>query len=114
MEQIATNLRISPSTVFSVATFYHQFKLTPPGRNSIKVCRGTACHVGGADVIQAELERKLQVQPGGTTSDLEYSLDTVACIGACALAPVVIINDEIFGRTSIRKILEVLSERENG
>ena len=111
MAAVAGYLGLSESTVYSVASFFTQFKFKPSGRNIIKVCRGTACHVGGGERILCELERRLEIQPGETTPDLEYSLDTVACIGACALAPVVLVNDEIYGKTSPGKILDVLTER---
>ena len=108
---VAEYLGLSESTVYGVASFYTQFKFKPSGRNIIKVCRGTACHVGGGERILTELERQLEIKPGETTTDLEYTLDTVACIGACALAPVVLVNDEIHGKTSPGKILDVLTER---
>ncbi len=111
MAAVADYLGLAESTVYSVASFFTQFKFKPSGRNIIKVCRGTACHVGGGERILSELERQLDIQPGETTPDLEYTLDTVACIGACALAPVVLLNEEIHGKTSTGKILDVLTER---
>lgn len=110
----AEHLGLSETTVFSVASFYTQFKFQPPGRDTIKVCRGTACHVGGGERIIAELQRDLGIKPGETTPGGEYSLDTVACVGACALAPVVIINDEIFGRASPRQIIDELANHKPG
>ncbi len=111
MAAVAVYLGLAESTVYSVASFFTQFKFKPSGRNIIKVCRGTACHVGGGERILCELERRLEIKPGETTPDLEYTLDTVACIGACALAPVVLLNEEIHGKTSTGKILDVLTER---
>jgi len=108
---VAGRLGLAESTVYSVASFYTQFKFKPSGKSVIKVCRGTACHVGGGERILTELERQLDIKPGETTPDLEYTLDTVACIGACALSPVVLLNDEIHGRTSTGKILDVLAAR---
>jgi len=98
MKRIARFLGVRESTVFGVATFYAQFKLVPTGRNVIKVCRGTGCHVRGAPQILSELEKQLGIKAGETTSDLEYTLETVACFGSCALAPVVVVNDKVSGR----------------
>ena len=115
MTAASERLGLSESTVYSVASFYTQFKFKPSGRNVIKVCRGTACHVGGGERILSELERQLEIKPGETTPDLEYSLDTVACIGACALAPVVLLNDDIHGRASTGKILDLVArQKQNG
>lgn len=108
----AEYLKLSESTVYSVASFYTQFKFQPPGRNSIKVCCGTACHVGGGERIIDELQRHLQIKPGETTPDLEYSLDTVACMGACALAPVILVNDEIHGRTTAARVLDAVTKKQ--
>ncbi|UCG55466.1 MAG: NADH-quinone oxidoreductase subunit NuoE [Dehalococcoidia bacterium] len=105
---IAGFLHLSSSTVYSISTFYTQFKLVPSGNKVIKICRGTACHVGGGASLLRDVERRLCIKPGETTYDLEYSLETVACVGACALAPVMIINDEVYGRmntTDAGKIL---------
>ncbi len=110
---VAEHLGLSESAVYSVASFYTQFKFKPSGRNVIKVCRGTACHVGGGERILAEIERQLGIKPGETTSDLEFTLDTVACIGACALSPVVIVNDEIHGRAATNKILEAVAQKKD-
>jgi NADH:ubiquinone oxidoreductase subunit E len=108
---VAEQLALAESTVYSVASFYTQFKFKPAGRNIIKVCRGTACHVGGGERILSELERQLDIKPGESTPDLEYELETVACIGACALAPVVLVNEDIHGKTSAGKILDALTTR---
>jgi NADH-quinone oxidoreductase subunit E len=108
MRRIAKFLRLSESTVFGVGTFYAQFKLVPIGRNVIKVCRGTACHVRGSAQILGEIEKQLGISAGQTTPDLEYSLETIACFGSCALAPVVVTNDKVHGRMTApgaRKIL---------
>lgn len=111
MAAAAGRLGLAESTVYSVASFYTQFRFKPSGRNVIKICRGTACHVGGGERILSELERQLEIKPGETTPDLEYSLDTVACIGACALAPVVLLNEEIHGKTSTGKILDAITHQ---
>jgi NADH-quinone oxidoreductase subunit E len=103
MQRIAGFVNEPESTVFGVATFYAQFKFVPVGRNIIKVCRGTGCYVKGAPRLLDELEKALGIKDGGTTPDLEYSLETVACFGSCALAPVVVVNDRVYGRMTPEK-----------
>lgn len=110
MRRIAKFLGVKESTVFGVATFYAQFKLVPTGRNVIKVCRGTGCHVRGAPQILSELEKQLGVKAGETTSDLEYTLETVACFGSCALAPVVVVNDKVSGRMTASRAKKLVGE----
>ena len=107
---IAKFLQLSESVVFGVSTFYAQFKFTPIGRKVIKVCRGTACHVRGTDRILEEFERQLDIKPGETTEDLEYSLETIACFGSCALAPVVVMGKTVYGRMTTTKAREILAE----
>ena len=107
MKKIAKFLQLPESTVFGIVTFYAQFKLVPSGRNSIRVCRGTACHVRGGARILREVEKKLGIKPGESTPDLEYSLETVACFGACALAPVMVVNDKVHGRMTKAKVKEI-------
>jgi len=111
MEGIAKFLRLSPSTVYGVSTFYAQFKLKPTGKRIVRVCRGTACHVRGGARILREVEKRLGIKPGETTEDMEYTLETVACIGACALAPTMVIGKETYGRMTTRKVAEVFSEQ---
>ena len=110
MQWIAKFLRLPESTVYGVSTFYAQFKLTPTGRRTVKVCRGTACHVRGADRILREIEKKLNLKPGETTEDLEYGLETVACIGACALAPTIVINEDVHGKMTAKKVRGIFNE----
>lgn len=110
MQLVADFLHISNSAVYSVSTFYTQFKFTPSGKNIIRVCRGTACHVRGVAKIVSEIEKQLGIKPGETNGDLKYSLETVACIGACALAPVIVINDNVYGRITTDKIARILKE----
>lgn len=109
MRKIARFLKLPESTVFGVATFYAQFRLVPSGRNIIKVCRGTACHVRGATDILAEVEKQLGIKPGETTPDLEYSLEAIACFGSCALAPVVVIGQSVYGRMTPARVRELLA-----
>jgi NADH:ubiquinone oxidoreductase subunit E len=108
MKAIAGFVRVPESTVFGVATFYAQFKFVPVGRNIVKVCRGTGCYVKGAPRILEELEKVLEIKDGGTTKDMEYSLETVACFGSCALAPVVVVNDRVYGRMTPEKARELI------
>ena len=107
MRQIAEFVGLPESTVFGVATFYAQFKLVPTGRNIVRVCRGTACHVRGGARILKEVEKRLGIKPGESTSDLEYALETVACIGACALAPTMVMNNDTHGEMTTRKVDEI-------
>lgn len=110
MKKIAKFLKLPESSVFGVGTFYAQFKLMPTGRNIIRVCRGTACHVRASAQILGEIERQLGISVGETTPDLEYSLETTACFGSCALAPVVVINNKVYGKMTAKKIGEILNK----
>jgi NADH-quinone oxidoreductase subunit E len=110
MKKIAKFLKLPESTVFGVGTFYAQFKLVPSGRNIIRVCRGTACHVRGGARILREVEKHLGIKPGESSHDLEYCLETVACIGACALAPTMVVNSETHGQMTTKKVTEVLEQ----
>ena len=112
LKQIARYVDVPESTVFGIATFYAQFKLVPTGRNIIKVCRGTGCYVRGAPLILETLENKLGIKAGETTPDLEYTLETVACFGSCALAPVVVFNDRVYGRMTVDKVKKILAGKE--
>lgn len=107
MLRIAEFTGTSESEVYSVATFYAQFRLTPMGRKRVMICRGTACHVRGAPQVQEAVERRLGISVGETTKDLEYTLDTVACIGACGLAPCMMINKDVYGRLTPKSVLKV-------
>lgn len=110
VEYVAKRLRIPPSKVFGVATFYAQFHLKPRGKNIIRVCRGTACHVRGGTGIAKEMQEILQVGVGETTEDMEFTYEEVACIGACGLAPVMMINDRTYGRLVPDKLKGILEE----
>jgi len=110
MLEIARFLRIAESAVFGVSTFYAQFKFVPTGRQTVKICRGTACHVRGAPRILDEVEKQLGIKPGETTDDLEYSLETIACFGSCALAPVMVVDNNVHGRMTPRKVAEILGD----
>jgi len=106
--EIARMTGLSAARVFGTATFYTQFHLRPMGRNIVRVCRGTACHVRGGTRILREVEKQLGIQPGESTQDLEFGLETVACIGACALAPTMMINKNTHGLMTTKKVVEIL------
>jgi NADH-quinone oxidoreductase subunit E len=112
MQRVARFLHLTDNMVYGVSTFYAQFSFTPTGRRKITVCRGTACHVRGGARILKEIERRLGIKPGETTEDMEYSLETVACIGACALAPTMRIGSETYGQMTTKKVAEVLGAKE--
>jgi NADH-quinone oxidoreductase subunit E len=112
ISRIAKLCRISESEVFGVASFYAQFYFTRRGRHSIKVCLGTACHVRGGERILDEIKRELRVESGGTTEDSKFSLERVACFGSCALAPVVVIDKDVYGRMTVSKAKEVITQYE--
>jgi NADH-quinone oxidoreductase subunit E len=112
MQKIAKFLRLPESVVYGVSTFYAQFTFVPTGRNRVSVCRGTACHVRGGARILREVEKQLGIKPGETTEDMEYSLETVACIGACALAPTMRIGKETYGQMTTKKVTEVFGAKE--
>ena len=110
MLEIARFLRVPESTVFGVSTFYAQFKFIPVGKQIVKVCRGTACHVRGAPRILDEIMRRLSIEPGGTTEDMEYSLETIACFGSCALAPVMVVDETVYGRMTPSRVAQILGD----
>jgi NADH-quinone oxidoreductase subunit E len=101
---VAGHLEMAPCEVYGVATFYNQFRFNPPGRNPIKVCMGTACHVRGGDIILENFERKLEIPEGQTTEDREFSIERVACVGCCALAPVAVIGETVHGHMAPSKV----------
>jgi NADH-quinone oxidoreductase subunit E len=104
MEGVAAHLNLPESEVYGVATFYNQFRFHPPGKHPVKVCVGTACHVKGASVILESWERRLNIKVGQTTSDTEFSLDRVACVGCCALAPVAVVGEKVHGHMAPTKV----------
>lgn len=107
---ISEYLNVPTSNVYGVATFYNQFRLVPLGKHIIRVCRGTACHVKGSDKILARLESELNIKAGETTSDELFSLETVACVGACSIAPVVTVDEEFFGRLQQKDITALIDK----
>lgn len=112
MGQVAEGLNLPLSQVYGVATFYAQFHLKPRGRNIIRVCLGTACHVRGAGKMLEKIQDSIGVGAGETTENLRYTLEPVACIGACGLAPVMMINDDTHGRLTPDKIPSLLAAYE--
>jgi len=112
MSRIAAFVDVPECTVFGVATFYAQFRFVPIGRNVVKVCRGTGCYVKGAPRILDKIEKLLGIKDGETTPDLEYTLETVACFGSCALAPVVVVNDRVYGRMTPDRVKEILGHQD--
>ncbi len=107
---ISRRLKISENEIHGVATFYAQFRFTPPGEHHILVCMGTACHVKGGAQLVITLEHELDAKTGETTEDGKFDLDQVACLGCCALAPVVKIDDKIYSQMSVLKLRQVLDE----
>ena len=110
MLEIARFASISEAQVYAVATFYAQFRFTPIGRNHIMVCRGTACHVRGAPRILEEIENQLGLAEGETSKDLEYTLETVACIGACGLSPCLTLNKQVEAKMTRKKVTKMLQK----
>lgn len=110
LERIGRGLLVPPSTVYGVATFFAQFRLKPVGKYIVRVCHGTACHVAGADKITEAFARDLCVADGETTEDLLFTLESVACVGCCSLAPVAMIEGDTYGRLDGRAVSKVVKQ----
>jgi NADH-quinone oxidoreductase E subunit len=110
--KVAEALNVTLSEVYSTITFYSFFNLKPRGKYQIRVCLGTACYVKGASKVLERLEKELGVKVGDTTNDLKFSLDACRCVGACGLAPTIIINDDVYGRLTPDKVPEILKKYE--
>ncbi|MBU1096076.1 MAG: NADH-quinone oxidoreductase subunit NuoE [Ignavibacteriae bacterium HGW-Ignavibacteriae-2] len=110
LNDISDFLNIPLSSIYGVATFYNQFRLTPLGKNVIRVCRGTACHVKNSVNILQALETELKIKAGETTRDKFFTIETVACIGACSIAPVISVNDEYYGRLTVKEIPKIINK----
>jgi len=108
MLETARFLDIPEIDVYSVATFYNQFRLTPPGKHSIRVCMGTACHVKGGRITLAAWQRRLKIGPGETSPDREFDLDTVACVGCCVMAPVTVVDHKVEGKADPTRVDGIL------
>ena len=111
LRAVADYLAIPLSHIYSVATFYKAFSIKPRGKTIIKICKGTSCHVRGAQLIEDELLRQLQIKAGETTPDLGFTVEIVNCVGACAMAPVVVTNEKFIGEMAPDKVAKLL---ENG
>ncbi len=110
LRYISKKTKIPITQIYSIANFYNRFSLVPKGKNEVCVCMGTACHVKGAEKIMGAIEEKLSIEKGETTDDMEFSIDEVRCIGACSLAPAVVINEETFGQVSPKQVPTLLSK----
>jgi len=110
IEELARLMGISANEIYGVATFYTQFRFSPPGRHTIQSCQGTACHVRGGRMILNELEQRLGITAGQTTADGQFDLERVACLGCCALAPVVAVDGKVHAQMTAKKIPSVLSQ----
>ena len=110
LEQVSKTLDIPFSQLYSIATFFKALRLTPRGRHLVNVCMGTACHVRGAVKVLEATERELGIKSGGTTDGLEFTLETVNCVGACALGPIVIIDGEYHGQMKTEKVKDMIKE----
>ncbi|MDI6736075.1 MAG: NADH-quinone oxidoreductase subunit NuoE [bacterium] len=107
---IGKGLKLPLSQIYGVVTFYSQFFLTPHGKYTIRACRGTACHVQGAKKIISTIENLINLKEGETSPDLKFTFETVACLGACALSPVMMVNKDYFGKMTPKKITTILSQ----
>ncbi|OGI09421.1 MAG: NADH dehydrogenase [Candidatus Margulisbacteria bacterium GWF2_35_9] len=110
MDFISVKMQIPTSRIYGVATFYHFFSLKPKGKNRINVCLGTACYVKGANDVVREFEKELEIKMGETDKDMNFSLECTRCIGACGLAPVVLVNDKIYSKVNSKDIKSILKE----
>jgi NADH-quinone oxidoreductase subunit E len=110
IRSISRWMKISENEIFGVATFYAQFRFHPPGEHHIKICLGTACHVRGGQEILAMTQARLNIKPGETTADGKYDLERVACLGCCALAPVVAFDDKFHSQMSVLRVQRLLEE----
>jgi NADH:ubiquinone oxidoreductase subunit E len=110
LRRISRELNVRMAKIYGVITFYAQFYMTPRGKHVIKSCQGTACHVRGAKGVLDSLCRELKVEPGGTTGDLTFSLETVACVGTCFLAPVIMIDKDYYGKLTPKRAVDALKK----
>ncbi|TFH05113.1 MAG: NAD(P)H-dependent oxidoreductase subunit E [Spirochaetales bacterium] len=111
---ISKEIEVPLSTLYGLATFYSTFRLEPMGKHHICTCVGTACHVKGAPFVVDTIERELGIKAGETTKDGNFTLDTVNCLGACALAPLVVVDGEYYGKTDQQKVLKILGKHQGG
>lgn len=110
MDEVAETMEIPTAHIWGVATFYHYFNLEPIGKHTISVCMGTACYVKGADQVLETLRKELKVEVGQTTEDKLFTLQEARCLGACGIAPVIMIDDKIYGELDGKKTVEILNQ----
>ncbi|MDA3862274.1 MAG: NADH-quinone oxidoreductase subunit NuoE [Deltaproteobacteria bacterium] len=108
--EVSKGLKLSESKIYGVASFYNQFKFNPPGKYHIQICRGTACHIKGSKTILEHLERELKIAPDQTTKDGLFSLEVVSCVGACSLAPVIVVNNKFHADVDKKKIKKIIKK----
>jgi NADH-quinone oxidoreductase subunit E len=108
MTEIASRLNVSPASVWGIASFYNQFRFTPAGKHQVNVCMGTACHMAGGSLVMDAMARELDIEVGGVTPDKQFGLERVACVGCCALAPVVVIDKQVHPGMNSQKVEETL------
>ncbi len=113
MKEISRLTDVPLTRIFGVVTFYSQFALTPRGKHAIKICNGTACHVRGVDEVKERVKEYLNVTEGETTADFKFTLETVACIGTCFLAPVMMVDDRYFGKLTTDTVTDIVKEYSN-
>ncbi len=110
LDEVSRRFHIPLSDLYSVATFYSQFKFNRPGKFQIRVCHGTACHINGAEILSDTLRDVLNLETGQTTPDGTFSLEDVACLGCCSLAPVIMINERVFGNLDDKKVKRIIKD----
>lgn len=112
LRDISEEMNIPLSRLYSIATFYKSFSLTPRGKHTIHICMGTACQVWGGQRLVDRVGEELKVKPGGTTEDLRFTLETINCPGCCGLAPVVVMDKDVHGKVSQKKLMKLVKEHE--
>ncbi len=110
LRYVAKQTGVPLTRLYSIATFYHFFSLTPKGRHELNVCLGTACHVKGSRRVMDEVEQRLSVEEGGTTGDMRFTLRAVRCIGACSLAPVMVVDKDTYSNVTAKKAVDILKK----
>lgn len=114
VEAVAVEINVPVADIYGVATFYSQFRFTPMGKHLIKVCKGTACHVQGADLLSSTICEELNLEGEGTTEDMQFTMETVACLGCCSLAPVVMIDGKVYGKLTSGKVRKLIKGYRDG
>ncbi len=110
LRDLSKTIDLPLSRIYSISTYYKLFSLQPKGKHLCQVCLGTACHVKGAGKLLDRLERDLNIRPGETTEDIQFSLETVRCVGACSLAPVVMINEKVYGNVTTKMVADIIAD----